>query len=84
MRQKRYLINFLSLKVVETSLKSNGLQLNKKGYAYGFILQAPNLIEATDALMAVEKRWGGWVNDYNTWVGMAPAERLKYIRRSST
>jgi hypothetical protein len=79
---ERYLINLLNFKVTKTTLPK-GLQLNKKNFAYGFVVAAPNLIEATDTLNKIEEKWRAWVNDYNSWVGMPEPAKSKFVRKQA-
>jgi len=78
--RKRYIINLISLKVEETKL-TKGLQLNRKGFAYGFVMEGRDLVSATDELNKVEVKWREWISDYNTWVGTPEKERAKYKRK---
>lgn len=77
----RYIINLLNFKVAKTKLPK-GLQLNKKNFAYGFVVESSNLIDATDALNAIEAKWRTWVNEYNTWVGLPSDAKSKMVRRN--
>ena len=81
--KQHYLINFLTLKVTKTSEKYTGLVFNRKDFIYGFVVEADDLVSATDTLNAVEKKWSAWVNEYNTWVGLDKEGRAKYVRKST-
>ena len=75
-------MDFYTFKVKTTSLPL-GLQLNKKGFAYGFVIESNSLIDATDRLNDIEKKWRTWINDFNTWVGLPPAEQVKFHRQKA-